>query len=101
MRIVAVASETPWTKRTSNVPAVLIVTSPSTWTGTLTPSPCMPSETAVFEIAESWNPLLALGVLAVWAIVGLVLAPALLRRSARRESATAIERRRQAALQRV
>lgn len=74
---------------------------PVYWFGHALRSVLLPSETAVFEIAESWNPLLALGVLAVWAIVGLVLAPALLRRSARRESATAIERRRQAALQRV
>lgn len=80
------------------VPAMVL---PVYWFGHALRSVLLPGEMAVLEIGESWNILLALGVLAAWAIVGLVLAPSLLRRSARRESASAIERRRQAALQRV
>jgi len=41
------------------------------------------------------------GVLGVWAVLGLVLAPMVLRRMARRESGSAVDARRQKALQRV
>jgi ABC-2 type transport system permease protein len=40
-------------------------------------------------------------VLGVWAVVGLVLAPFVLRRMARRESGSSVAKRREKALQRV
>ncbi|RQP10867.1 MAG: ABC transporter permease [Microbacteriaceae bacterium] len=80
---------------------IIVVALPVYWFGHALRSVILPADAAVLEVGEAWFPLISLGVLAVWAAVGLVLAPAMLRRSARRESASAIERRRQAALQRV
>ena len=42
------------------------------------------------EIGHSWRHLETLGVLGAWAIAGLVLAPILLRRMARRESGSSV-----------
>ncbi|QNO37994.1 ABC transporter permease [Protaetiibacter sp. SSC-01] len=80
---------------------IIVVALPVYWFGHALRSVILPADAAVLEVGEAWFPPISLGVLAVWAAVGLVLAPAMLRRSARRESASAIERRRQAALQRV
>lgn len=52
------------------------------------------------ELGQSWRILEAVGVLGAWAVVGLVLAPPVLRRMARRESGSAIEERRHQAMQR-
>lgn len=74
---------------------------PLYWLGHGMRAALLPEEMAVLEIGESWRVLEALGVLGVWALLGLLFAPRLLRRMARRESGSAIEQRRQAALQRV
>lgn len=74
---------------------------PLYWLGLALRATLLPDEMRVLELGESWRMLESLGVLGVWAILGLVLAPVLLRRMARRESGSAMERRRQAALQRV
>ena len=55
---------------------------------------------AAVEIGGSWRHWETLGVLGAWAVVGLVLAPFVLRRMARRESGSRVEARRQRALQR-
>lgn len=80
---------------------IVLMILPVYWLGHALRAVLLPGEMAVLEVGESWQLLAAVGVLGVWAILGLVLAPALLRRSARRESASVVERRRQAALQRV
>lgn len=80
---------------------VIFMVLPVYWLGHALRSVLLPDGMAVLEVGESWQLLAALAVLGAWAILGLVLAPRLLRRSARRESASAIERRRQAALQRA
>lgn len=57
-------------------------------------------EAEAAEIGGSWRYLEMLGVLGAWAVVGLLLAPPILRRMARRESGSAVEERRHQALQR-
>jgi ABC-2 type transport system permease protein len=61
----------------------------------------LPLEMAAIEIGGSWRPGLAFGVVGAWAVAGLVLAPTVLRRVARRETGSLLEARRDAALQRV
>lgn len=53
------------------------------------------------EIAASWRHLETVAVLGVWTLVGLVLAPVVLRRMARKESGSSMDARRQRALQRI
>jgi ABC-2 type transport system permease protein len=53
------------------------------------------------EIGGSWRHLETFGVLGLWAVVGLALAPVVLRRMARRESGSAVAVRRARAMQRV
>jgi len=74
---------------------------PLYWLGLGLRSVILPDSAVVVEIGESWRTLETLGVLGVWAVVGLLLAPVLLRRMARRESGSSVEARRQTALQRV
>jgi ABC-2 type transport system permease protein len=61
----------------------------------------LPNSAASVEIGESWRHLETVGVLGTWALVGLVLAPVVLRRMARKESGANMEARRQRALQRI
>lgn len=74
---------------------------PLYWLGLGMRSVLLPESTVVIELGESWRTLEMLGVLGAWAVVGLLLAPVLLRRMARRESGSAVEARRQSALQRT
>jgi ABC-2 type transport system permease protein len=80
------------------------------WLGQLTPiywlglgmrSALLPDSAAVVEIDGSWRHLETVGVLGVWAVAGLLLAPVVLRRMARRESGSKVAERRERALQRV
>ena len=64
-------------------------------------SAMLPPTMAAAEIGSSWRPLETLGVLSLWAIAGLALAPVVLRRMARRESGSAVAVRRQKAIQRT
>lgn len=74
---------------------------PLYWLGLGMRSVLLPDAAVAIEIGESWRTLETLGVLGIWAVVGLLLAPVLLRRMARRESGSAIEARREKAMQRV
>lgn len=74
---------------------------PVYWLGLGMRSALLPPELATVEIGGSWRHLEMVGVLGVWAVAGLVIAPAILRRMARRESGSAITARRQKALQRI
>jgi ABC-2 type transport system permease protein len=56
---------------------------------------------AAVEIGHSWRHLATAGVLGAWAIAGLVLAPVLLRRAARREAGSRVATRRERAITRV
>ena len=74
---------------------------PMYWLGLGMRSALLPDSAVVVEIGQSWRPWATLGVLAVWAVIGLVLAPILLRRMARRESGSSVAARRERALQRA
>ncbi|WP_405798726.1 ABC transporter permease [Streptomyces sp. NBC_01506] len=80
------------------------------WIGQLTPiywlglgmrAALLPDSAVTVEIAESWRQWETAGVLTLWAVLGLVLAPIVLRRMARRESGSAVSERREKALRRV
>jgi ABC-type multidrug transport system, permease component len=74
---------------------------PMYWLGLGMRSALLPAEMAAVEIGGSWRHAETLTVLGVWAVLGLIVAPIVLRRMARRESGSAVERRRQKALQRA
>jgi ABC-2 type transport system permease protein len=60
----------------------------------------LPGDMASVEFGQSWRHLETLGVLSAWAVAGLILAPFVLRRMARRESGSSVAARRERALQR-
>ncbi len=74
---------------------------PVYWLGLGTRSALLPAQMAAVEIGHSWRHLETFAVLGIWAALGLVLAPFVLRRMARRESGSAVDARRQKAMQRV
>jgi ABC-2 type transport system permease protein len=74
---------------------------PFYWLGLGMRSALLPASGASVEIGQSWRHLETIGVLGAWAIVGLVVAPIVLRRLARRESGSRVAERREKALQRI
>lgn len=74
---------------------------PIYWLGLGMRSALLPDSMAAVELDGSWRHLETVGVLGVWAVIGLVLAPAVMRRMARRESGATMERRREKAMQRI
>lgn len=58
-------------------------------------SAMLPAEMAAAEIGDSWRALEMFAVLGAWAVMGMVLAPILLRRMARRQSGSAVARTRE------
>jgi ABC-2 type transport system permease protein len=74
---------------------------PIYWLGLGMRSALLPGSAMAIEIGESWRHLETVAVLGVWAVVGLVLAPVVLRRMARKESGSSVAERRDKALRRV
>jgi ABC-2 type transport system permease protein len=74
---------------------------PVYWLGLGMRSAMLPDSLAAVELGESWRHLETIGVLGAWAVLGLVVAPMVLRRMARRESGSSVAERRERALQRV
>jgi ABC-2 type transport system permease protein len=74
---------------------------PVYWLGLGMRSALLPGDLAAVEIGESWRHLETLGVLGLWAVAGLVLAPTVLRAMARKESGSTVAARREKFLQRV
>ncbi|MCS7480941.1 ABC transporter permease [Umezawaea endophytica] len=74
---------------------------PVYWMGLGTRSALLPDSAAVVEIGESWRHLETVGVLSAWTVLGLLVAPIVLKRMARRESGSTVAGRREKALQRV
>jgi ABC-2 type transport system permease protein len=68
---------------------------PMYWLGLGMRSALLPNALAAVEIGHSWRHLATFGVLAAWAVAGLVLAPMVLRRMARRESGSSVAARRE------
>ncbi|MBC6470404.1 ABC transporter permease [Actinomadura alba] len=75
--------------------------SPIYWLGLGMRSALLPDAAVGVEIGESWRHLETAGVLGAWAVLGLAVAPIVLRRMARRESGSSVAERREKALQRV
>lgn len=73
---------------------------PLYWLGLGVRSALLPDNLAVAEIGHSWRHLETIGVLGAWAVAGLVLAPILLRRVARREAGSRVAARRERVLSR-
>jgi ABC-2 type transport system permease protein len=73
---------------------------PMYWLGLGMRSALLPHAMAAVEIGHSWRHLATVGVLSAWAVAGLALAPAVLRRMARRESGSAIAARREKVMRR-
>ncbi|MBY8875218.1 ABC transporter permease [Micromonospora sp. PLK6-60] len=74
---------------------------PLYWLGLGMRSALLPADLATVELGGSWRHLETLGVLGAWAVLGLALAPVVLRRMARRESGSRVAARRERAMQRV
>ncbi|MFY1688078.1 ABC transporter permease [Plantactinospora sp. WMMB782] len=74
---------------------------PIYWLGLGTRSALLPDELAATEIGGSWQHLETFGMLAGWALLGLLVAPIVLRRMARRESGSSVAARKEKAMQRV
>jgi ABC-2 type transport system permease protein len=74
---------------------------PVYWLGLGVRSAFLPASAAAVEIAGSWRHVETVGVLGVWALAGMLLAPPVLRRMARRQSGSAVEEYRRRALQRA
>lgn len=74
---------------------------PLYWLGLGMRSALLPGDLAAVELGGSWRHLETVGVLGAWAVLGLVLAPVVLRRMARRESGSRVAARRERAMQRV
>ncbi|SCF45405.1 ABC transporter permease [Micromonospora mirobrigensis] len=74
---------------------------PIYWLGLGMRSALLPDSLAAVEIGGSWRHLETVAVLGAWAAVGLLLAPVVLRRMARRESGSRVAARREKAMQRA
>jgi ABC-2 type transport system permease protein len=73
---------------------------PLYWLGLGMRSSLLPGSMAAVEIGHSWRHLATFAVLSGWSIAGLLLAPLLLRRMARRESGSSLAARREKAMMR-
>ncbi len=71
---------------------------PMYWLGLGMRSALLPHTMATVEIGHSWRHLTTVGILSTWALAGLVLAPIVLRRMARRESGSSVAARREKAI---
>jgi ABC-2 type transport system permease protein len=71
---------------------------PMYWLGLGMRSALLPGAMATVEVSHSWRHLATFAVLSAWAVAGLVLAPAVLRRMARRESGSNVAARRKRAM---
>jgi len=74
---------------------------PLYWLGLGMRSALLPNAMAMVEVGHSWRHLATFGVLSAWAVAGLVLAPEVLRRMARRESGSTVAARREKAMRRT
>lgn len=74
---------------------------PMYWLGLGMRSALLPDGAAAVEIGQSWRHLETAGALGAWAVVGLIAAPVVLRRMARKESGSRVAERRDRALQRI
>jgi ABC-2 type transport system permease protein len=74
---------------------------PAYWIGVGMRCVFLPDAAAAIEIGQTWRLLEATAVPSAWALGGILVAPAVLRLMARRESGASVEASRQEALQRM
>jgi ABC-2 type transport system permease protein len=74
---------------------------PMYWLGLGMRSALLPDAAASVELGGSWRHLETIAVLGTWAVLGVVVAPIVLRRMARRESGARVAERREKLLQRI
>lgn len=74
---------------------------PIYWLGIGMRSALLPADASAVELGGTWRHLETVGVLGAWAVAGLLIAPVVLRRVARRESGSSVAERRQKAMQRI
>jgi ABC-2 type transport system permease protein len=74
---------------------------PMYWLGLGMRSALLPDSAVIVELGGSWRQLATIAVLGAWAVLGLLVAPIVLRRMARRESGSRVAERREQLLQRV
>ncbi|MEC3958237.1 ABC transporter permease [Nocardia sp. CDC153] len=74
---------------------------PIYWMGLGMRSAMLPDSAAVVELSHSWRHLETVAVLGAWAVLGIAVAPIVLRRMARRESGSSVAARREKAMQRA
>ncbi|MBB5081626.1 ABC transporter permease [Nonomuraea endophytica] len=74
---------------------------PFYWLGLGMRSALLPDAAVAVEIGQSWRHLETAGVLVAWAVLGLLLAPVVLRGMARKESGSSVAERRDKALRRA
>jgi ABC-2 type transport system permease protein len=74
---------------------------PTYWIGVGMRFVFLPDAAVAIEIGQTWRLMEATAVLGVWTVAGSLIAPAVLRRMARRESGASVEASRQEALQRM
>jgi ABC-2 type transport system permease protein len=74
---------------------------PMYWLGLGMRSALLPDSAVGVELGGSWRHLETIGVLGAWAVLGLIVAPIVLRRMARRESGSRVAERREKLLQRI
>ena len=74
---------------------------PMYWLGLGMRSVFLPDALTAAELGHSWRHLETFGALSLWAVLGLAVAPVILRRMARRESGSAVAARREKAMQRT
>lgn len=72
---------------------------PMYWIGLGMRSAFLPEAAAALEVGGTWRTAETVAVLAVWAVVGILVTPLVLRRMARRQSGSQVEAARQQALQ--
>ncbi|GGK73825.1 ABC transporter permease [Ornithinimicrobium pekingense] len=78
----------------------LVQATPLYWIGRAFRAVLLPEASGAVEIGGSWNVGLTLVVLLAWAVVGLLVAPVLLRRMARRQSGSLVAAARERVMQR-
>jgi ABC-2 type transport system permease protein len=74
---------------------------PMYWLGLGMRSALLPDSAVGVELGGSWRQLETIAVLGAWAVLGLIVAPVVLRRMARRESGARVAERREKLLQRI
>ncbi|MFJ9742956.1 ABC transporter permease [Streptomyces sp. NPDC101166] len=74
---------------------------PVYWLGLGLRAALLPAAAVAAEVGDSWRAAQTAAVLGAWAVAGLLLAPSVLRRMARRESGAAMAERHRKAMQRI